>query len=482
MARCLRRAPLVDDFAPTPANAAAGFAWRTGVRSAFPLANHAHMMARAARESATRRATRVTARRGNGRTRYAAATQTAAREAFVTRENHGAGVNKLLGVFVYVAAVACVACGNTSTVDEPTRVLGVSQRSPSVWLFAVDDVADEAGNEMRERVWAGLARRVFSGSCGAPLDPAEYYATDRRAVVMSPSGLGLLGPDSNPKLAVTTPHDTPEVQAAWLDAVHRVVDAGVVAPATSPYAFLSRLSDTVSLLVGARSPTTDSEQRVLESLTGTRELVVVSAAAREDESTEAPESLAIQIADSAGSFSSNTHEVLVFPSSDGQPCYRAKATTDRYSRWLAASSAAFLQLPDLWRPGDDCSFVGVDATCSRACLEQSPRFLPSGGADCHIYVASAPNEGCPESRGLMPSNATVPDVDGPVCEIRQLEGAALESCRHDLQCAACEPGYCFTEVPEVASDCETLGKVAAPRFVNGSANVPSRKVYIYCKE
>jgi len=111
-----------------------------------------------------------------------------------------------------------------------------------------------------------------------------------------------------------------------------------------------------------------------------------------------------------------------------------------------------------------CSFVGVDAKCSRACLEQSPRFLPSGVADCHIYVVSDPNEGCPESRGLMPSSATVPDMNGPVCEIRRLEGAALESCRHDLQCGAREPARPL--------------QVATPRFVNGSAFHQGRCTYV----
>jgi hypothetical protein len=82
----------------------------------------------------------------------------------------------------------------------------------------------------------------------------------------------------------------------------------------------------------------------------------------------------------------------------------------------------------------------------------------------------------------MPSNASVRDANGPVCEMRQLEGAALESCRHDLSCAGCEPGYCFSAIESLVAGCEMRGKVASPRFVNGAANVPSRKVYIYCDD
>jgi hypothetical protein len=341
----------------------------------------------------------------------------------------------------------------------------------------VDDIADAPGNEIRARLWSDLANNIFWGSCG---DPAEYFATDRRAVIVHPSGVEVVAPDSNAELTVATSHDTPEVQAAWVDVVRSVVDAGVVAQGTAPYAFLARLSDTVSLLAGSRLPVTDAEQRVLESLRGTSDLRIVAVTAHEDESSGAPESFALQLDALQGNFSSTSYEALVFPSADGK-CYGAEATTDRYTRWLAASSA-LSQFAQFWTPGVNCPFDHLSVTCSRSCLDEQPRFSPQGVADCHIYVASDPKEGCPESRGLMPSNASVPDANGPVCEMRQLEGAALESCRHDLSCADCAPGYCFSEVATLVGGCEAQGKVAVPRFVNGAANVPSRKVYVYCEE
>lgn len=203
---------------------------------------------------------------------------------------------------------------------------------------------------------------------------SSVRAIDRRAVVMLPSGAGLIAPDTNAALALTATHDTIEARTAWIDAVRRVLDEAVAAPGTSPYA-------------------------------------------------------------------------------------------------------------EFWRPGDECRLAAdVPVTCSNPCIEERPHFSPEGRADCHVYVASDPKEGCPESRGLMPSNASVAAANGPVCEMRQLEDAALESCRHDLSCAECEPGYCFSAIESLVAGCEMRGKVASPRFVNGAANVPSRKVYIYCDE
>lgn len=86
-------------------------------------------------------------------------------------------MNRFFSAFVWMPALACVARGNTSTVEKPDRALWLSQHPPAVWLFAVDDVADARGDEMRARLWTDLANNTFWGSCD---DPAEYYATDRR--------------------------------------------------------------------------------------------------------------------------------------------------------------------------------------------------------------------------------------------------------------------------------------------------------------
>lgn len=395
-------------------------------------------------------------------------------------------MNRFFRTFAWVtcvACLACVSCGEASTDAEPSKVLQFGRNSPAVWLFAVDDVGDPRGAELRERLWTNLVQHLSDSGLGGCGDPAQYVAIDRRAVVMLPSGAGLVSPDTDAALALTTTHDTIEARTAWIDAVRRVVDERLVAPGTLPYAFISRLSDTVSLLTGMRAAATEGEQRALQSLAGTSELVLVSATGHEDESSGSPEMFAIQLRASAGHFSYSSREALMFPSTDGLSCDRARVTTERYSRWLAASSTPLLELPEFWRPGDECRLAAdVPVTCSNPCLEERPHFSPEGRADCHVYVASDPKEGCPESRGLMPSNASVVDANGPVCEMRQLEGAALESCRHDLSCADCEPGYCFSAIESLVAGCEMSGKVASPRFVNGAANVPSRKVYIYCDE
>jgi hypothetical protein len=59
--------------------------------------------------------------------------------------------------------------------------------------------------------------------------------------------------------------------------------------------------------------------------------------------------------------------------------------------------------------------------------------------------------------------------------VRALDSAALESCRTDLSCADCKPGYCFTDVPELSDTCTAKGKLAFPRVIAGTGpNEPER--------
>lgn len=75
------------------------------------------------------------------------------------------------------------------------------------------------------------------------------------------------------------------------------------------------------------------------------------------------------------------------------------------------------------------------------------------------------------------------DADGErrVCEIRQLEGAALESCIDSLACPECEPGWCATRVPELLADCST-GRPDPFRFVSGSRQAAVGSIRVECEQ
>jgi hypothetical protein len=61
--------------------------------------------------------------------------------------------------------------------------------------------------------------------------------------------------------------------------------------------------------------------------------------------------------------------------------------------------------------------------------------------------------------------------DTRVCEIQQLDGAALTSCQSTLACTDCQPGWCATTVPELVSDKYCIPGTHYPpfRFVLGAS-------------
>ena len=112
-------------------------------------------------------------------------------------------------------------------------------------------------------------------------------------------------------------------------------------------------------------------------------------------------------------------------------------------------------------------------TCAPRCLSRAPELDAAGRATCRI-IARTNEDRCPDEFGWLDPldpetqyRQPVEDADGSqYCEIRQLEGAALDSCRTSLECEACEPGWCWTELPELRVDC-SMGVYPSFRFVLG---------------
>jgi hypothetical protein len=124
-----------------------------------------------------------------------------------------------------------------------------------------------------------------------------------------------------------------------------------------------------------------------------------------------------------------------------------------------------------------------------ACLSHPPVRSSSGSASCRI-LAQEQLYTCPTDIGWLdpldsdgvrrPRTISVNGTSLQVCEIVQLEGAALEACRNDLTCTGCTPGWCWTEVSELASGACAPGTVyPAFRFVGGS-DQPGVTVTIVC--
>lgn len=145
-------------------------------------------------------------------------------------------------------------------------------------------------------------------------------------------------------------------------------------------------------------------------------------------------------------------------------CGLSTSTTSRFTAWLDASEGIEAP-PATWLPNRDCRIhFPVTVDCEPKCLEASPNGGPPEG--CRLLVSS-PVEQCPDEFGWQETDASASsDMPGwRLCEVRPLEGDALDRCEHDLQCADCPPGFCFTEVPELSDACALRGQVPLPRII-----------------
>jgi hypothetical protein len=121
----------------------------------------------------------------------------------------------------------------------------------------------------------------------------------------------------------------------------------------------------------------------------------------------------------------------------------------------------FLGLLSPWLSGSDCAPRCIDLP-------------PDPGWSCCLFVSARQPGVCPDELGWFPPDPPLTGDDAS-CEVRALTDDALESCRTDLACTDCEPGYCFTEVPELSSECSANGQLTFPRVIAGEGpNEPLR--------
>src|SRR5690606_38816299 len=72
---------------------------------------------------------------------------------------------------------------------------------------------------------------------------------------------------------------------------------------------------------------------------------------------------------------------------------------------------------------------------------------------CRVQGFIAPEWSCPEEQGWLDpidgdgNRRSLVEGEPPeryrVCDVRQLSGDALASCRNDVSCEGCEPGWCW---------------------------------------
>jgi hypothetical protein len=200
------------------------------------------------------------------------------------------------------------------------------------------------------------------------------------------------------------------------------------------------------------------------------ELIASVVSATEDASPDAAESYAVDAGGATfGSFHAYYLNPAVAPALDGADCAGNCPATPRFQAWAAASPGVSLRV---WTPGDSGPLA--DALSGPHCEQRCIELPPESERNCRLFAVPQSPGVCPPELGWFRPDPPLTGDDSS-CEVRALVDDALESCRTDLACTHCEPGYCFTDVPELSSSCSANGKLAFPRVIAGiGPNEPER--------
>lgn len=354
------------------------------------------------------------------------------------------------------------ACGETSGArDQHTVQFEDRAQLPTTsetWLFVIDGRDAAEASDLRARFSKEFEEKN-SRICDQ-LDPVGLSPVHRVGVVAfpSPGGTRLVGPGDGPDLLYATNTLTEDGLVRWGASVSNAITSTETPAAAN--AILATLADSLALLSGTRAPASSAEEVLAQLARPTEFLHVTLVSSTDDESEAEPGTFAITALEPLGTFGMVVVVDAVVPTEMEGPCIATCKPTPRFAAWEAASVDVELTI---WQPDDMGSLVNRPSCGSggRRCVEV-PKVLPGGQAACRLFVESpAP---CIEDFGWSETALDDGSTD-TACEVRQLSGQALVSCQADLSCASCEPGFCFTQVPEVARPCPDYGLAAFPRVV-----------------
>ena len=342
------------------------------------------------------------------------------------------------------------------------------------FLFVVDSSSSSAADELRRL----FAQQLTDYQAIACADPAAWDPVHRAAVIVYASSDGderFAGPDDTPALRLDSPVNGQAALAAWGDAVSTALTAPP-SPSLPQPTPLAALKDSEALLAGLRSAASEHEANLVAAVTGVDRLIVSVISASEDASPGAPEDYAIAADGSTlGRFAGQYVGAAVAPTADGADCATDCPATPRFQAWASASQDVFLTP---WAPGDTGPLDGelIETCGGPRCFD----FPLDSAPNCRLFATPRDPGVCPPELGWFPPDPPLAGDDSS-CEVRALEGAALASCQTDFTCADCEPGYCFTQVPELSKACSERGKLTFPRVIAGTGPNEPRRFHLVCQ-
>lgn len=406
---------------------------------------------------------------------------------------------RLAPLLLVLAAIAPAACDRAAAPVpvEPhaTSLIEVQgwlmTEYPRFMILVVDDAPTADAAALREAI-AGSFRAGLEhiqgerfGNCGNR-DPAAWHPGDVRVVVARPSapeGAALLTPIERPGLAWITRTSSDDEMEALMAAVIAALGERTAQPG-EVYRPLRAAQRALDLVAGARPPESDAEAAFAASLPAPRAVQLVVASTRDDEDTAplaqlAPSQVAqdgVSAIEVVGPFGPQPYTCEVDQPDGSRLATWAEATWAPLTTWPCAGDLAW-----------DGLFITGYIDCGPAC-RSAPLPVREGVASCRIFVEQTDLAGCDPARGWrdpggQPTLVSRDDWTLRRCEVAQLEGAALASCREDLACSGCPSGWCATEVADALpwGSCEPGTYTWPLRFVGGALDAPSGWIDIACE-
>jgi hypothetical protein len=355
---------------------------------------------------------------------------------------------------------------------------------PTIYVVVADDADTPDAAALRasvaDAVHAGLVslRRERFGSCGSP-DPAAWHPSDARVILARPSapdGESLLSPLDDPALAWETTTSSVEEIDAVTAAVSNDLGARL-AKAGEIYRPLHAAKRALDLLYGTRLPESDAEKTLLASVREDTAVQVLIATSRDDEDGTPVTGLVPAV---PADVLANTPRLSLMGPAAAPPasypaCYAPALSASRLEAWRKSVSldTTLYAWPCSDSTAWDRILDGGFADCSGPC-DSAPIAVADGVAQCQVFLDQADLDACDPAHGWRDPDGqpTFVERDGVKlrrCEIVQLSGAALESCRTTLDCSGCGSGYCVTEVPQLSDWSCGAGQYPWPlRFPGGA--------------
>ncbi len=391
-----------------------------------------------------------------------------------------------------VLALLVSACGSEADVPAGSAhqltVYGSTQgRSARVAVLVIDDAATDFGRALRQRVADDFVADYESSymlgweSCREDEDPAVWYPAERFAVVVWPSrplGQQIASFVTTPELSWSTEQYSESAAQQWSEAVAAAI-LRVETTDQGSYRPLEAQAYVVRLLLGQQPPASDDEQRLVDGMPADAIFDVYLATTRDDESPLVPSEYRVSVGGDA-SISLGSPRVFA-PDENLSSCSTARVPW--ISEWAGEADQS-VPCADV-----DLFQAGFVTDCYERCIARAPMIADDGSAACRVIAYTPGEEPCSAELGWLdpiygdgrrPLTQVRYGITSRVCEVMQLEGAALDSCRNDLACTNCQPGWCATVVPELLGPCVGNGPRWPFRFTHGAATARDAELEIVC--